>query len=73
MSIGHLYILFGEVSSQVFCPLFNCVVVFLVFSSVIIHNGVLCSRKKEGTPTLQNSMDGTGELYAKVVKFDNVL
>ena len=29
------------------------------------HNGVLHSTKKEGAPTLCNSMDGTGEHYAK--------
>ena len=32
---------------------------------VHLHNGRLCSRKKEGVPTLCNSMDGTGEHYAK--------
>ena len=26
---------------------------------VHLHNGILCSRKKEGTPTLCNSIDGT--------------
>ena len=31
---------------------------------VHLHNGILCSRK-EGAPTLQDSMDGTGENYAK--------
>ena len=30
-----------------------------------IYNGILCSRKKEGTATLHDSMDGTGEHYAK--------
>ena len=30
-----------------------------------LHNGILCSRKKEGAPTLCNSMDGTGEHNAK--------
>ena len=30
-----------------------------------LHNGILCSRKKEGAPTLHNNMDGTGEHYAK--------
>ena len=30
-----------------------------------LHNGILCSRKKEGAPTLHNGMDGTGEHYAK--------
>ena len=32
---------------------------------VHLHNGILHSRKKEGTPTLHDSMDGTGEQYAK--------
>ena len=32
---------------------------------VHLHNGILHSRKKEGTPTLHNSMNGTGEHYAK--------
>ena len=30
-----------------------------------LHNGILCSRKKEGAPTLHDSMDGSGEHYAK--------
>ena len=30
---------------------------------VHLHNGILCSRKKEGAPTLCNSVDGTGEHY----------
>ena len=32
---------------------------------VHLHNGILHSRKEEGAPTLHNSMDGTGENYAK--------
>ena len=32
---------------------------------VHLHNGILCSRKKEGAPTLCDTMDGTGEHYAK--------
>ena len=32
---------------------------------VPLHNGILHSREKEGTPTFCNSMDGTGEHYAK--------
>ena len=32
---------------------------------VYLHNGILCSREKEGASTLCNSMDGTGEHYAK--------
>ena len=32
---------------------------------VHLHNGIPHSRKKEGTPTLHDSMDGTREHYAK--------
>ena len=32
---------------------------------VHLHNGILCSRKKEGAPTLGNSMDESGEHYVK--------
>ena len=32
---------------------------------VLLHNGILHSRKKEGAPTFCDSMDGTGEYYAK--------
>ena len=32
---------------------------------VHLHNGILCSREKEGAYTLCDSMDGTGEHYAK--------
>ena len=32
---------------------------------VYLHNGILLSRKKEGAPTLRNSMDGTEKHYAK--------
>ena len=32
---------------------------------VHLHNGILCSREKEGAYTLWDSMDGTGERYAK--------
>ena len=32
---------------------------------VNLHNGILYSRKNEGAPTLCNSMDGTGQHYAK--------
>ena len=32
---------------------------------VHLHNGILCSREKEGAPTLCDSMDGSGEHYAK--------
>ena len=35
---------------------------------VHLHNGILCSRKKEGAPTLCHSMDGTGGHHAKVNK-----
>ena len=32
---------------------------------VHLHNGILHSRRKEGTPTLHDSMNGTEEYYAK--------
>ena len=32
---------------------------------VHLHNGILCSREKEGAYTLCNSIDGPGEYYAK--------
>ena len=32
---------------------------------VHLHNGILYSREKEGTPTLHDSMDGYGEYYTK--------
>ena len=32
---------------------------------VHLHNEMPHSRKKEGAPTVHNSMDGTGEHYAK--------
>ena len=35
---------------------------------VHIQNGSLCGRKKEGAPTLCDSMDGTGKYYAKQYK-----
>ena len=30
--IGHLYIFFGEMSVEIFCPLFNWIVCFLLLS-----------------------------------------
>ena len=35
---------------------------------VYLHNGISCSREKEGTPILCDSMDGTGGYYAKWIK-----
>ena len=32
---------------------------------VYLHNRILCSRKKEGAPTVCNSMDGSRQHYAK--------
>ena len=32
---------------------------------VQLHDGILWSRKKEGAPTLCDSMDGTRDHYAK--------
>ena len=44
---------------------------------VHLHNGILCSRKKEGAPTLCDRMDGTGENYvsevSQVVKDKNTI
>ena len=37
---------------------------------VHLHDGSLHSREKEGAPTLCDSMDGTGEHYAKLRKQD---
>ena len=34
---------------------------------VHLHNGILCSRDKEGAPTLCNSLDGTGDYYANEI------
>ena len=36
-----------------------------IYLKLYIYNGILYSRKKEGAPTLCDSMDGTGEHYAK--------
>ena len=38
---------------------------------VYLHKGILQNRKKEGSLTLCNSMDGTGEYYAKGNKPDS--
>ena len=38
---------------------------------VHLYNGILCSRKTEGPPTLCDSMDGTEEHYAKLNKPGN--
>ena len=35
-------------------------------------NGMLLSREKEGAPTLWDSMDGTGEHYAKSVSYTHL-
>ena len=37
---------------------------------VHVYNGILHSRKKEGASILSDSMDGTGEHYAKWNKPD---
>ena len=39
-------------------------------SMVYLHNRILRSREEEGAYTLCNSMDGTGEHYAKLNKPD---
>ena len=47
---------------QLRCPSVN---EWIKRTMVYLHSGILCSRKKEGAPTLWDSMDGTGEHYAK--------
>ena len=52
------------------CIRVDCVQVFLVNNwvkktMVRLHDGILCIRLKEVGPTFCNSMDGTGEHYAK--------
>ena len=37
-------------------------------NGVHLHNRILHGKKKEGTPTLCNSMNGSGEYYAKLNK-----
>ena len=44
------------------CPSVNAWIKLCV---VHLHNRILCSRMKEGDPTLHDSRDGTGEHYAK--------
>ena len=46
-------------------PKFPSVNEWIKKTVVHLHNGILCSREKEGAPTLCHSMDGTGEHYAK--------
>ena len=36
-----------------------------LYNTYIQYNGILHSRKKEGAPTLRDSIDRTGEHYAK--------
>ena len=45
----------------------NCLPVneWIKKNMVHLHNEILSSRKKEGGPTLHNSMDGTREHHAK--------
>ena len=45
----------------------KCPSVYEWIKKTVIHlqKGILSSRKKEGAPTLCNSMDGTGDHYAK--------
>ena len=35
---------------------------------VHLHDGMLHSRREEGAPTLRDSVDGTGEYFAKWIK-----
>ena len=66
MSIGHLYILYGEMSIQVLCPFFKSDWwgFFVVVEWYTFTHGTL-NHKKEGDLTFCDSMDGPGEQYAK--------
>ena len=46
------------------CPSANEWIKKLCNVNLHLHNGILCSRRKEGAPTPWDSMDGTGEPYA---------
>ena len=37
-------------------------------SMVHLHSGILCSTKKDGAPTLHNSLNGSGDHYGKLNK-----
>ena len=50
-----------------YCYSITVVPIFPLLPS-FTHNGILHNLKKEGTPTLCDSMDGTGEYYAKCNK-----
>ena len=60
MFIAALFII-AKCWKQPKCPSVNEWIKKLVH----LHNGILRSRKKEGAPTLPDSMDGTGEHYAE--------
>ena len=72
--IGHLYVLFGEVSIQVICPFFNWIIwkqpnchlvdEWIKKAVVHVHNRILLGHKKEENFTLCNGMNGPGEHYA---------
>ena len=47
------------------CPSVNKWIKKKKTTVVHLHNGILPSRKKEGAPTLRDTMDGTGKYYAK--------
>ena len=51
----------AQIWTQPKCPLVD---EWIKKTVVHLHNGILHSRKK-GAPSLPNSMDGTGEHYAK--------
>ena len=52
----------AKCQKQLKCPSVN---EWIKKTMVYFHDGIVCSRKKEGAPTLCDSMDGTGEHYAK--------
>ena len=60
MLIAALFII-AQCWRQPKCPSVN---EWIKKTVVHLHNGIICSRKKEGAYTLCDSMDGTGEHYA---------
>ena len=46
----------------------NKLIKYFLKTVVDLHNGILCSRKKEGMPILRNSMDGYWQHYDTEIK-----
>ena len=63
----YIYLVSRQARIKTQLEAYSKVVKIMVFKKTVVHlpNGILSSRKKEGTPTLHNSLDGTGEHCAK--------